>query len=78
MEDNTFTYQMLDRLRQDSEYYLHWGNGNEKALWALNVESQITKMYELWDSLPEDGKPEWLTRDEISQYADKMKNYVKR
>lgn len=64
--DYTFAYSLLDRLRQDCEYYIGNGNRNEKHLWAGDVISQIKKMIELYEMLP--AKPEWLTEDEIKTY----------
>ena len=50
---------LLDRLRADCDYFLGAGGRSEKHLWAGNVHTQIKKMRELYDALPE--KPEWLT-----------------
>lgn len=65
------SYMLLSRLQQDCEYYLHFGNRDAKhCLWAGNEQEQINKMRELYDSLPE--KPEWLTREQIDNYAAQM------
>ena len=68
MADDTFTYQMLSRLQQDIEYYL--GNGGYCAnnLWAGEESEQINEMRRLYDSLPENAKPEWLTKEDIDNY----------
>ncbi|WP_373165047.1 LPD11 domain-containing protein [Agathobaculum sp. Marseille-P7918] len=63
-------YQLLDRLRADCEYFLGEGQRNEKDLWAGNVHAQIVKMRELYDTLPE--KPEWLTKEAIDNYENRM------
>ena len=63
-------YRLLDRLRTDCEYFLGEGQRNEKHLWAGNVSAQIHKMRELYEALPE--KPDWLTREQIEDYADRM------
>ncbi|MEQ2701193.1 LPD11 domain-containing protein [Hungatella hathewayi] len=68
--DYSFEYQLLDRLRTDCEYFLGAGQRNEKHLWAGNVHAQIAKMRELYDALPD--KPEWLTKEAIDSYADRM------
>ena len=44
----------------------------KKQLWAGSVQGQIAKMRELYDLLPE--KPEWLTLDDISKYAQRMES----
>ena len=69
------TYMMLGRLQSDNDYFLRAGTGNEKHLWAGNVNKQIAEMKNLWNSLPEDGKPEWLSMEEILDYETKMKNF---
>jgi len=63
-------YRLLDRLRSDCEYFLGAGNRSEKHLWAGSVRAQIAKMRELYDTLPE--KPEWLTKEVIDDYAERM------
>jgi hypothetical protein len=66
-----FEYRLLSRLKSDCEYFLGHGNRCEKHLWAGDVDSQIKKMKELWEMVPE--KPEWLPFDEILEYEKAMK-----
>lgn len=47
-------------------------HGCEKFLWAGNVTDQIGYMKALWESFPEDGKPEWLTMERILNYEKDM------
>lgn len=62
---------LLDRLRCDCEYYLNYGNRSaQHSLWAQDEQKQIDKMRELYDLLP--VKPEWLTREQIDEYAAQM------
>ena len=68
--ENNPNYQLLDRLRADCEYFLGAGNRAEKHLWAGSVYAQIVKMRELYDALPQ--KPEWLTKEMIDDYAERM------
>ena len=71
MADNRFSYMMLDRLKSDCEYYLVNGGRNAKhSLWAQDEQAQIDKMRELYDLLQ--IKPEWLTREQIDEYAARM------
>lgn len=60
MADRQFEYMLLDRLKGDCDYFLGVcaeaaarGDGTiagaERQLWAGSVESQITKMRELFD-----------------------------
>lgn len=68
-----FKYQLLDRLRQDCEYYLDYGNRSPKSLWAEDEEKQIKAMKDIWNSFLEDDKPEWLTMEQIDIYAKRMR-----
>ena len=68
--DHSGDYVLLDRLRADCDYFLGAGGRSEKHLWAGNVHTQIKKMRELYDALPE--KPEWLTAEAIDRYAAQM------
>lgn len=42
----------------------------EHCLWAHDEQKQIDKMREFYDLLP--VKPEWLTREQIDEYAARM------
>lgn len=71
MADDRFNYMLLNRLQCDCEYYLGYGNCDAKhSLWAHDEQKQIDKMRELYDLLP--VKPEWLTREQIDEYAARM------
>ena len=67
--DDKFKYQLLDRMRQDNDYWLKNGK-NDKNLWAGNPKEQIATMRKLHNSLSE--KPEWLTEEQINEYETKM------
>lgn len=80
VENNTnleYNYMLLDRLKQDCEYFLGNGNGNVDTLWAKDIDEQITKMKELYNSFTDDEKPEWITIDDINNYEKEMKEYNK-
>lgn len=68
--DERFEYMLLDRLRQDCDYYLNQAGRNPKSLWAGNEQQQIDKMRELYNSVSE--KPLWLTREQLDEYAARM------
>ena len=70
--DAKFRYMMLDRMRSDCEYYLGNGNRYAKNLWAGNEVDHIANMKALWNSFPEDGKPEWLPYEKILEYEKEM------
>ena len=69
-KDESFRYQMLSRMQSDVKYYLGEGNHNAKDLWAHDAYQQIAYMDALMKSLPE--QPEWLSKEELKDYADKM------
>lgn len=71
--DESFRYQMLDRLRSDCVYYLGYGNRCANHLWACGDEAkQILHMMALYQSFPDNKKPEWLTADDIENFAVQM------
>lgn len=70
--DKTFRYMLLSRLQSDCEYYLGFGNRCTCRLWAGDEASQIEFMTRLYDSFGEDEKPEWLTREGIAEYGNRM------
>ncbi len=73
MDNNRFNYMLLDRLRQDCDYYLrNPGTSAARQLWAQDEQSQIDKMRELWDGFAANAKPEWLSRERIEEYARQM------
>ena len=67
-----FRYMMLSRMKQDCDYYLGYGNRSTNHLWAGNEAAQIANMKALWDSFNQEDKPEWLTKDELLDYAQQM------
>ena len=72
---NKFKYMLLDRLKNDCEYFLDAGNGDERALLAGSVAKQIEEMKKLYEQLSE--KPEWLSSDDINNYEKEMNNLLK-
>ena len=72
--DKKFNYMLLSRLQMDCKYFLGNGSGHTKHLWAGDVDEQICKMKELWNSFDKEEKPEWLSMEEILDYENKMKN----
>ena len=72
--DNTHNYMLLGRMQMDNDYFLGNGNGSTNQLYYGNVDDQIKGMKDLWNNLPEDGKPEWLSMEDIEDYESKMKS----
>lgn len=67
-----YKYMLLDRLRGDCGYYLDGGDRNSKYLWGGSVAAHLEAMRTLYNSFPEDARPEWLTMEQIDQYAAEM------
>ena len=65
-------FRMLSRLKMDCDYFLGYGNGCEGHLYHGTVEQQCDEMEKLWDALPANEKPEWLTMEGIKDYRVKM------
>lgn len=72
-KDAEFRYQLLDRMKGDCKYYLGNGNRQNKYLWAGNVDDQIEDMKKLYNSFPDDKKPEWITMEDINNFEKEMK-----
>lgn len=67
-----FRYMLLDRMRQDCKYYLGNGNRNPENLMEGNERDQILFMKDIWNSFPDDEKPEWLTWEDILEFEERM------
>lgn len=67
-----FWYMLLDRMRQDCNYYLSNGNRNPDNLYTGHERTQIQKMKDIWNAFPDEDKPEWLSMEEIEEYAERM------
>jgi hypothetical protein len=70
--DKEFRYQLLDRMKQDCEYFLGHGNRYPQNLWAGNEAEQIGAMKLLWNSFDANEKPEWLAMEKIIEYEKAM------
>ena len=67
-----FRYMMLSRMKQDCDYYLGYGGRSANHLWAGNEFNQIMNMKALWETFKPEDNPEWLTKDELKDYASQM------
>lgn len=67
-----FRYMMLSRMKQDCDYYLGYGGRSANHLWAQNEKDQIANMVSLWNTFEPEDSPEWLTWDELVDYAKRM------
>jgi hypothetical protein len=63
-------YMLLGRLQADCDFYLGFGNRNERRLWAGNVKDQIAEMRSIYNRLK--VKPEWITMKDINRYEKEM------
>ena len=69
---NKFNYMMLSRLQSDCNYFLGYGGRHLSRLCENSVQKHIEEMKRLWNNLPNDGKPEWLTMEQIDAYEREM------
>lgn len=69
-----FDYMLLDRCKQDCEYFLKYGFGYEGHLWAGSVSGQIAKMRELYNKVS--PKPEWISEEDINDYGERMNGFL--
>lgn len=67
-----YRYMLLDRLRQDCVYYFGNGNRNPKNLCNGNEVAQIEEMKAIWNSFPDEDKPEWLAWEDILEFERRM------
>ncbi len=70
--DPEFRYQLLARLEQDCKYFLGNGGRHPKYLWASTPEEHIEYMKGIWNGFPEEGKPEWLSWNDILKFQGEM------
>lgn len=64
-------YMFLSRMQTDCKYFLD-GHEYNKFLWAENPEKQIEYMKWLYNSFPDDKKPQWISMEEIEDYERQM------
>lgn len=69
-----FQYRMLSKLQSDCEYYLGYGCRSVTILSENDPQHHIDRMKELWEGLPADGKPEWLTWEQLLNYEKEICN----
>lgn len=70
--EESYKYQLLDRMRTDCDYFLGYGNRCKQRLWAESIENQIAFMGIIYSLLSE--KPKWLNLADIAQYEAAMKS----
>lgn len=64
-KEDKLNYQLLYGLRSECDYYLRMGDKDIKNLRLENVQAQIDKMKELYNSFANDKKPKWLSYEQI-------------
>lgn len=71
-EEKSFRYQMLDKLKNDCEYFLGMGHRNLKYLHNNDIQEHISLMRKLYYSFDIMEKPEWISLDDILEYENRM------
>lgn len=77
-----FQYMMLSRLQsdcvgffgrdEDESSHMDCRYQNEHFIWGKDIRKLVSEMKRLWDEIPEDLKPEWLTREEIEGFCKRV------
>lgn len=67
-----FQYSMLERRIRDCEYFLGYGFGAEWKLYDGTIEKTCDAMDELYESFPDSAKPDWISKEKIQEYREKM------
>lgn len=70
-----FRYSLLDRYRTDALYFLGNADGHLRHLGGESVDTHIASMLDIYDSLPEEKKPDWINREDIIELKTKMKDH---
>jgi len=72
-----YRLKLLNRLNVDCIYFSGYGDRNIKHLWAGNVPDHVEAMKIIYDSFPDDKKPQWITLDQIKKYETEMGEKIK-
>lgn len=81
MKQYQFQYMMLGRLSEDCRAFFGNGRGDESAdcryknecfIWGKDIKVLVSEVKKLWDEIPEDLKPEWVTWKEIEEFEKKV------
>ncbi len=71
-------YMHLSRYQQDCKYVINTAEdlgsfeGLAKFLYGGSVDTCINEMRELYSKLPDDAKPEWLSKEDIDGYEQQL------
>ena len=71
-------YMHLSRYQQDCKYVINTAedlgsiDGLKKYLYGGSVDTCINEMHELYNKLPDDAKPEWLSKEDIDRYEQQL------
>lgn len=69
-EMDKYHYMRLDKLRQDCQYYLTYGQRNAKHLEGMNLDTHIENMWAEWRACR--IEPEWCTAIDIELFRRAM------
>lgn len=68
-----FNYAMCGRISQDIRAFLFAGPDdcrfrNERMIFNQDIRSAMESLEDYWNKIPEDLKPEWLTKEEMESF----------
>lgn len=76
-KDYTFDYSFLSRLKSDCKYVIDHQISNPRwSLWGITVEKHIEEMRKVYNSFPDDKKPQWITMNDIDNFEKEMLSLV--
>ena len=84
MKQCQFEYMMLSRLISDCRGF--FGRGSDEDSWdcryhnehfisGQNIKSLVFEAKKLWNQIPEDLNPEWVTWEEIENFEKQAESY---
>lgn len=71
-QSEEFNYQMLNIMKSDCDYCLANNIELKLCLCGFSVSECITFMTALYNSFPDDKKPEWISIEDINKYEEAM------
>lgn len=88
LEDaNRHNYMLLSRISQDCiAFFGATGNEaedsfdcryyNEHFVWGNSIDDAMKKVFDIWEAIPNEVKPEWFTQKDLDNLNSKYLNFI--
>lgn len=76
-KDSKFKYMLLDRLKQDCEYFLGNGNGAEKVFEGIDIDEELVEETKISDKLFDQLKELGITKEQAESTVKAIVNIFK-